>query len=287
MTRPGRTFAGTGSAQQERRERELLRVLGGDGEAADRAVRLGELDRIISAAIAGDKAASRVTDPRPEFVADFAAASRRGGAYRWQFAGGLDRRSSLFPPPIGNGGGAFFLERDAGVGTWLAAIASGASPDPRLFVKGTGAPKDEYSPWREVYTEGSILGTVAQGADGVPQGALWQEVSNANGRAVREASGLQTCHSGEVTFTRVSGDAMGFNWTYPASFAGGPQLSLILPTNAGGAFNSLGPTDIGAAYSSGGTTTVSVGYYRSAGGTAFPVDATIVGVRLKATGYWR
>ncbi|OQC36725.1 MAG: hypothetical protein BWX64_02078 [Acidobacteria bacterium ADurb.Bin051] len=64
MTRTIGTFAGTGSQQQERRERELLRVLRGDGEEKDRAVRVGELDAIIRAAIAGDKSASRITDPR-------------------------------------------------------------------------------------------------------------------------------------------------------------------------------------------------------------------------------
>ena len=48
------------------------------------------------------------------------------------------------------------------------------------------------TPWREVYTSASILGTVSQSA-GVPTGAVIERGSNANGEYVRYADGTQIC----------------------------------------------------------------------------------------------
>ena len=49
-----------------------------------------------------------------------------------------------------------------------------------------------WSPWREIYTQASILGTVSQ-SGGVPTGAIIQRGSNANGEFVRFADGTQIC----------------------------------------------------------------------------------------------
>jgi len=47
-------------------------------------------------------------------------------------------------------------------------------------------------PWRQVYNQGNILGTVSQTA-GVPTGAIIERGSNANGEYVRWADGTQIC----------------------------------------------------------------------------------------------
>lgn len=288
MTKP--TFAGAGSQQQERRERERLRVLGGDGENGKRAVLYDEIAALVRLEVSrqfGPMLTGDDESDRRAFVEDFQGEGNLADFYRWQFAGPYSRRSSLYAPPAGTGGGAIFLERETGVGTWLAALAAGAEENTRLFLKGTHASPDVYGPWREVYTEFSALGPVAMGPDGRPQGALFQEISNANGRAVRSADGRQEAHSGAITLTRASGDAMSFAWTFPAAFVGTPFIGLVLPANSGGAFTSLSPIDVGATYSGNGTTSITVGCYRAAGGTSFPVGASIAGARVIAQGVWR
>jgi hypothetical protein len=70
-----------------------------------------------------------------------------------------------------------------------------------------------WSDWVEGYTQGSILGTVAQ-SGGVPTGALIERGSNANGEYVRFADGTQIC-TNQAFQTSDTADTP---WTYPASF---------------------------------------------------------------------
>jgi hypothetical protein len=77
--------------------------------------------------------------------------------------------------------------------------------------------------WQEIYHQGSILGTVAQGA-GVPTGALIERGSNANGEYVRYADGTQICTSPVLTFAPQTASNGVYisdpqTWTYPASFS--------------------------------------------------------------------
>jgi hypothetical protein len=75
-----------------------------------------------------------------------------------------------------------------------------------------------WSPWRNVYTTGNILGTVSQ-TGGVPTGAVIQSGSGANGEFVRFANGTQICtHALETT---TSGAVP---WTFPAAFAASPRV---------------------------------------------------------------
>ena len=82
-----------------------------------------------------------------------------------------------------------------------------------------------FSPWREVYTSASILGTVSQSA-GVPTGAVIERGSNANGEYVRFADGTQICYhkvSGGLVVAAYGGTGLyqsSTDWTLPAGFAG-------------------------------------------------------------------
>ena len=84
----------------------------------------------------------------------------------------------------------------------------------------------DWYPWREVYTQGSILGTVSQ-SSGVPTGAIIERGSNANGQYVKYADGTLICwHKTD------GGGTNWFDWTYPASFSTVPVLHAAI--NPGG-----------------------------------------------------
>lgn len=88
-----------------------------------------------------------------------------------------------------------------------------------------------WSPWREEYNQGSLLGPVSQSA-GVPTGALIERGSNANGEYVRLADGTQICTRVNLSAANAS-TALGsmfrsssaVTWTYPAAFVAAPAVT--------------------------------------------------------------
>ena len=86
-----------------------------------------------------------------------------------------------------------------------------------------------WTPWAEVYSQASVLGTVAH-SGGVPTGALIQRGSNANGEFVRFADGTQICtHAVSVSLTIDAAFMGGFRsgvqvWGFPAAFAAAPSV---------------------------------------------------------------
>lgn len=82
---------------------------------------------------------------------------------------------------------------------------------------------DVWTPWVEMYTQGSILGTVSQSA-GVPTGAIIERGSNANGEYVRFADGTQEniCKV-NIDFTNFTSQLSGSVWVIalniPAAFS--------------------------------------------------------------------
>lgn len=84
-----------------------------------------------------------------------------------------------------------------------------------------------WSSWHEIYTSGSILGTVSQ-SGGVPTGAIIERGSNANGEYVRYADGTQICY-GSLAITNISTAtgavfvSSGYTWTLPAEFIAAPR----------------------------------------------------------------
>lgn len=77
-----------------------------------------------------------------------------------------------------------------------------------------------------VYGPASVLGSVGMTA-GVPNGAVIERGSNANGSYTRWADGTQICILNNQTFTEeASGVQLGAgSWTYPAAFASAPVVS--------------------------------------------------------------
>jgi len=112
--------------------------------------------------------------------------------------------------PVGNGGGA-------------------NSTFTRTYNSFTSA----WMPWRQVFNQGNILGTVTQTA-GVPTGAVMQHSSSANGFFERRASGRAVCTRMDQTTPNVS-TAYGslfrsadIVWTFPTAFFAGtlPAVSF-------------------------------------------------------------
>lgn len=67
-----------------------------------------------------------------------------------------------------------------------------------------------WTPWRMVYDQGSVVGTVSQ-SSGVPTGGVVEYISNANGKAIRFADGTQMAWNDNAAIT-----------IDPAAFTGTP-----------------------------------------------------------------
>ena len=113
------------------------------------------------------------------------------------------------PPFFGNGI-ILHAARTSGIHTQFAISRATATLGRAAVRANNGA---GWSDWAEVYTQGSILGTVSQ-SGGVPTGALIERGSNANGEYVRFADGTQIC-TNQAFQTSDTADT---TWTYPASF---------------------------------------------------------------------
>ncbi|WP_283966846.1 pyocin knob domain-containing protein [Tritonibacter sp. AK171] len=131
----------------------------------------------------------------------------------------------------GNAGVCLVLKRKFSAGPSVTQLLSYSSDVPILWVRvATGAP-EVWSPWSKVYSQASLLGTVAQ-SGGVPTGAVIERGSNANGEYVRFADGTQICVSPDFTYLDVTHPAGALyrtaapvSWTPPAGFGGVDSMS--------------------------------------------------------------
>ncbi|WP_233487431.1 pyocin knob domain-containing protein, partial [Thalassovita gelatinovora] len=114
---------------------------------------------------------------------------------------------------------------------------------PRKFVRSNAA--TGWSPWRELYSSGSLLGSVSQ-SGGVPDGAVIERGSNANGAYTRWADGTQICTHSLNLGSLIQGGSgtrsapyltATTNWTYPAAFSAIPALSGIVTATTGNAYD--------------------------------------------------
>ena len=122
----------------------------------------------------------------------------------------------------------------------------------------------QWSPWRLMYDQSSILGTVSQDS-GVPTGALMQPGSGGQGRFRRTADGEMTCRHKITTSTSA-----GVVWTYPSAFVEEPVVTgTAIATEAVIVMLDAAP----------GTTTVTVSAWSRATGlrVAVPVCITAEG----------
>lgn len=82
-------------------------------------------------------------------------------------------------------------------------------------------------PWRKLYTENTILGTVSQ-SGGIPTGAIIESGSNANGSYVKYADGTQICTNNyfAIPGRTISNGSLfrtvDLTWTFPANFSTNP-----------------------------------------------------------------
>jgi hypothetical protein len=105
--------------------------------------------------------------------------------------------------PVGDpsGGSLMVLRGGAGTARQIYVAASGQ----RVWSRGY---LGSWQAWVEMFTQASIVGTVAQTA-GTPTGAVVESGSNANGQYTRWADGTQICTNGNAAIT-----------TNPAAFTG-------------------------------------------------------------------
>lgn len=105
-----------------------------------------------------------------------------------------------------------------------AFVPSALATQVRIFERSLGTLG--WSPWVEIFHQGSILGAVSQ-LGGLPTGRLRENVSNANGRAERDFSGSMECWRENLSAANAS-TALGsrfrsadVTWTFPSAFLAG------------------------------------------------------------------
>lgn len=144
-------------------------------------------------------------------------------------AGGAGGSNS--PPGYGRYGGLLVLRSQATYITQLAGFGSGSASVPvRLYIRGSNDVGATWTPWREIFSQDSILGAVSQSA-GVPTGAIIERGSNANGEYTKFADGTLICtykwsdtNTAPTAFGNIwLGDA--YTWTFPVSFVSPPFVT--------------------------------------------------------------
>ena len=162
-------------------------------------------------------------------LANMDAIDTPAGAYRTTSA-----TTGVFPSGA-NVNGHLTLHRFNATTIWQTYTPGGnaGATAGRLWHRVYNPTTSTWLPWRRVYDQGSILGTVSQ-SGGVPTEALIETGSNANGRYSRWADGTQMCWH---TISAGSGIAAGagtaaspyatsaFGWTFPAAFALPPVVN--------------------------------------------------------------
>ncbi|GAB5433127.1 MAG: hypothetical protein EpisKO_24970 [Epibacterium sp.] len=162
------------------------------------------------------------------------------------------------------------------------ALNSGVSQNARTAVRAKTGPTS-WSDWFEIYTQTSILGTVAQ-SSGIPTGALIERGSNANGHYARFADGTQICHD-RRSVSYATAQAMTATWIYPAPFSANPQVSIAIDED--NLTNNATPSiyEVLSYFDSIGTSSVRLALGRISGMTSFN-SADTAGVDALAIGRW-
>ncbi|GAB5433921.1 MAG: pyocin knob domain-containing protein [Epibacterium sp.] len=162
------------------------------------------------------------------------------------------------------------------------ALNSGVSQNARTAVRAKTGPTS-WSDWFEIYTQTSILGTVAQ-SGGIPTGALIERGSNANGHYARFADGTQICHD-RRSVSYATAQAMTATWIYPAPFSVNPQVSIAIDED--NLTNNATPSiyEVLSYFDSIGTSSVRLALGRISGMTSFSSGDT-AGVDALAIGRW-
>lgn len=134
--------------------------------------------------------------------------------------------------PLSSAGSLIVARRSGSAGIQMFtsyAGGSGGAANVRMFTRSYGAAG--WSPWVEVFHQGTIVGTVSQ-AGGVPTGKVIQPNSNSNGRSERLASGSQRVWRADLevaSATIAAGSrfrSADVTWTFPAAFLSGENPAV-------------------------------------------------------------
>ncbi|CUH67960.1 hypothetical protein TG4357_03307 [Thalassovita gelatinovora] len=187
--------------------------------------------------------------------------------------------------PVASAGSLLVIYDDSGRATQY--FTEYGSADPSTYVRALGGTAT-WSAWREIYTAGTIVGTVAQ-SSGAPTGAVIEKGSNANGAYTRWADGTQICtHKIDLGSIIAAGSGTRSapyftsttTWTYPAAFAAAPIVPCgVAPDGTGNAYDRAVALVV---LSPGTTATGSINAYRFTDSSA---DLNVT-AHLSAIGRW-
>lgn len=142
------------------------------------------------------------------------------------------------------GDDAFAIKTRAPSGDWAEALrldpaaqavtlATGGGAKARLTQGGLALNTAPGGDWRDVYSQGNVLGPVSQAA-GKATGALMERGSNANGTYAKFADGTLICTVRDFDLAYLNSSTLRADWTFPHAFASeGRVLSFVLQRRAG------------------------------------------------------
>lgn len=113
-------------------------------------------------------------------------------------------------------------------GAQIAVAEAAAGVAPTMAIRhrdDTGV----WADWNALFGRLNLLGIVSE-TGGVPDGAVIERGSNANGEYVRFADGTQICHT-VLSLDYVSSSKLTAIWTYPASFDSTQHLAISASLN--------------------------------------------------------
>lgn len=196
----------------------------GGAASAGRALRASDLQTSATDAAAGRVLTAGafglgVTGNVP-LLANIDAVDTATGFYRTTSAG----TAGIFPSganPVGH----LIMHRHNATTAWqmFTPVGNAGVTAGRLWHRVYNPTTSSWLPWRRIYDQGSVLGTVSQ-SGGVPTEALIETNTNANGRWTRFADGTQIC-----THIIATSNSAGVTWTFPAAFSdsAGRRLSAV------------------------------------------------------------
>jgi len=158
------------------------------------------------------------------------------------FYAGIGAPTGTNAPPELARYGTMFVGRSANnYITQIVGFGAATGATNQLYFRGSNTNGSTWAAWQKVFTQASILGTVAQ-SGGVPTGAIIEKGSNANGEYTKFADGTMTCF-GEVSATCTSGPyTNGVNGTVyyaqpdvtlPAAFVNANYRTNVTAVNRG------------------------------------------------------
>ena len=149
------------------------------------------------------------------------------------------------------GDDAFAIKVSADGGGWTTALsfdpASGAASGAAVSSGPQESNPDTLLRAGDGYLKGTLLGPVAQDANGVPTGGVIERGTTANGDYVRFADGTQICTSLDIPTGPISNQAGALwqsnhlAWTFPAPFAPGVPPILTGESGNTGAWPTFAP----------------------------------------------